>query len=44
MMSATTGCVYRIDVPQGNYVEQKQVNQLRIGKVSLKGEADEKDT
>jgi outer membrane protein assembly factor BamE len=31
MMSATTGCVYRIDVPQGNYVEQKQVNQLRIG-------------
>ena len=31
MMSATTGCVYRIDIPQGNYVEQKQVNQLRVG-------------
>ncbi|WP_041609527.1 outer membrane protein assembly factor BamE [Tolumonas auensis] len=31
MMSATTGCVYRIDVPQGNYVEQKQVDQLRVG-------------
>ena len=23
--------VYRIDVPQGNYVEQKQVDQLRVG-------------
>ena len=26
-----TGCVYRIDVPQGNFVEQKQVEQLRVG-------------
>ncbi len=30
-MFATTGCVYRIDVPQGNYVEQKEVNKLRVG-------------
>ena len=27
----TSGCVYRIDIPQGNYVEQKQVEQLRAG-------------
>ncbi len=26
-----TGCVYRIDVQQGNVVTQKQVNQLRPG-------------
>ena len=25
------GCVYRMDVPQGNYVEQKQVSLLRVG-------------
>ncbi len=31
LMFSTTGCVYRIDVPQGNYVEQKEVNKLRIG-------------
>lgn len=23
--------VYKIDIPQGNYVEQKQVSQLRVG-------------
>ncbi|MFM2476342.1 outer membrane protein assembly factor BamE [Celerinatantimonas sp. MCCC 1A17872] len=34
---ALSGCsmldklVYKIDIPQGNYVEQKEVNQLRIG-------------
>jgi len=27
----TSGCVYKIDIPQGNYVEQKQVDQLRAG-------------
>ncbi|MEN9531784.1 MAG: hypothetical protein RIQ83_1008, partial [Pseudomonadota bacterium] len=28
-----SGCslVYRIDIPQGNYVEQKQVDKLRQG-------------
>lgn len=26
-----SGCVYKIDIPQGNYVEQKQVDQLRAG-------------
>ena len=31
MMATMTGCVYRIDIPQGNYVEQKQVDQLRVG-------------
>lgn len=31
MISTMTGCVYRIDIPQGNYVEQKQVDQLRVG-------------
>ena len=25
------GCVCRLDVPQGNYVEQKQVSLLRVG-------------
>ena len=30
-MLLTSGCVYRIDIPQGNYVEQKQVEQLRAG-------------
>lgn len=34
---ALSGCsmldklVYKIDIPQGNYIEQKEVNQLRIG-------------
>lgn len=34
---ALSGCsmldklVYKIDIPQGNYVEQKEINQLRIG-------------
>ena len=27
----SSGCVYRIDVPQGNFIEQKQVEQLRAG-------------
>lgn len=31
MTFSMTGCVYRIDIPQGNYVEQKQVNKLRVG-------------
>lgn len=26
-----TGCIYRVDVPQGNYIEQDQVNKLRVG-------------
>ena len=26
-----SGCVYRVDVPQGNYIEQDQVSKLRIG-------------
>ncbi|TKB43097.1 outer membrane protein assembly factor BamE [Thalassotalea mangrovi] len=26
-----SGCVYRIDVPQGNYIEQKQIDKLQIG-------------
>lgn len=26
-----SGCVYRIDIPQGNVVEQKQVEMLRVG-------------
>jgi outer membrane protein assembly factor BamE len=30
-MLLSTGCVYRIDVPQGNFVEQKQIEQLRAG-------------
>lgn len=25
-----SGCVYRIDVPQGNYIEPEQVEKLRI--------------
>lgn len=31
MVTTVSGCVYRIDIPQGNYVEQKQVDQLRVG-------------
>ena len=37
MVIALSGCsvfqglVYRIDVPQGNYLEQRDVDQLRIG-------------
>ncbi|CAB0149570.1 Outer membrane protein assembly factor BamE [Pseudidiomarina piscicola] len=37
MVIALSGCsvfdklVYRIDVPQGNYLEQRDVNQLRVG-------------
>ncbi|WP_394176661.1 outer membrane protein assembly factor BamE [Thalassotalea litorea] len=27
----TSGCVYRIDVPQGNYIEQKQIDKLQVG-------------
>ena len=30
-MLLTSGCVYRIDIPQGNFVEQKQIAQLRAG-------------
>ncbi len=26
----TTGCIYRVDVPQGNYLEQERVNLLRV--------------
>lgn len=25
------GCVYRIDISQGNYIEQKQIDRLRAG-------------
>ena len=25
------GCVYRIDIPQGNFIEQKQIDRLRVG-------------
>ncbi len=24
------GCIYRVDVPQGNYIEQDQVSKLRV--------------
>lgn len=27
----TGGCVYRIDIPQGNFIEQKQIDRLRVG-------------
>ncbi|NMP14898.1 MULTISPECIES: outer membrane protein assembly factor BamE [unclassified Thalassotalea] len=27
----TSACVYRIDVPQGNYIEQKQIDKLQVG-------------
>ncbi|OUS25400.1 hypothetical protein A9Q98_12595 [Thalassotalea sp. 42_200_T64] len=26
-----TGCVYKIDIPQGNYLEQKQIDKLQVG-------------
>ncbi len=26
-----SGCVYRIDIPQGNYLEQKDIDKLQIG-------------
>ncbi|WNC67468.1 outer membrane protein assembly factor BamE [Thalassotalea nanhaiensis] len=26
-----SGCVYRIDIPQGNYLEQKQIDKLQVG-------------
>lgn len=29
--SVFDGLVYRIDVPQGNYLEQRDVDQLRVG-------------
>ena len=29
--SAFSSLVYRIDIPQGNYIEQKDVDKLRIG-------------
>lgn len=29
--SVFEGLVYRIDVPQGNYIEQRDVDQLRVG-------------
>lgn len=30
MLSACTDWIYRIDVPQGNFLDQKDVNKLRI--------------
>ena len=30
-IQACTGFIFRIDVPQGNYLEQKDVDKLRIG-------------
>ncbi len=30
MLGGCTSWIYRIDIPQGNYVEQKQVNKLRV--------------
>lgn len=30
-LSLVSGCVYRIDVPQGNYLEQKEIDKLQIG-------------
>ncbi len=29
-ISLLTGCIYRVDVPQGNYIEQDRVDLLRI--------------
>lgn len=26
-----SGCIYRIDIPQGNYLEQKDIDKLQIG-------------
>ncbi|MEW6996727.1 outer membrane protein assembly factor BamE [Colwelliaceae bacterium BS250] len=30
-LSLASGCVYRIDIPQGNYLEQKEIDKLQIG-------------
>ena len=30
-LPACTGFIYRIDVPQGNYLDQKDIDKLRIG-------------
>lgn len=30
-LALVSGCVYRIDVPQGNYLEQKQIDKLQVG-------------
>lgn len=30
-LTLVSGCVYRIDVPQGNYLEQKQIDKLQVG-------------
>ncbi|MDN3651750.1 outer membrane protein assembly factor BamE [Thalassotalea ponticola] len=27
----TSACAYRIDIPQGNYIEQKQIDKLQVG-------------
>ncbi|WP_371186404.1 outer membrane protein assembly factor BamE [Thalassotalea maritima] len=27
----TSACVYKIDVPQGNYIEQNQIDKLQVG-------------
>lgn len=29
-LSACSSWIYRIDIPQGNYLEQKEINKLRI--------------
>ena len=30
-LTACTGWIYRIDIPQGNFLEQKDINKLQIG-------------
>lgn len=30
-LGLVSGCVYRIDIPQGNYLEQKEIDKLQIG-------------
>ena len=30
-LSLTSACVYKIDVPQGNYLEQKEIDKLQVG-------------
>ncbi|GHF81750.1 outer membrane protein assembly factor BamE [Thalassotalea marina] len=30
-LSACTGWIYRIDIPQGNFLEQKDIDKLQIG-------------
>ena len=30
-LSLVSSCVYRIDIPQGNYLEQKEIDVLQIG-------------